>query len=69
MSETSTYEFTCLACGALFEADLADAPESGSVPCPDCRSTLVRQTFASYLRNALARSRPDVEELRECHFG
>ena len=69
MSETSTYEFTCLACGALFEVALEGAPESGSVPCASCGSSLVRQTFASYLRNALARPRPDLEELRECHFG
>lgn len=69
MNETSTYDFTCLACGAHFALELADAPESGRLPCPSCRSTLVRQTFASYLRNGLARPRPDISELRDCKFG
>jgi putative FmdB family regulatory protein len=64
----STYDFVCLECGGTFELDLADEPASGSVACPVCRSTVVRQTFASYLRHGLAR-RKDIEELRDCHFG
>ncbi len=63
------YDFICLECGAHFEAELADAPESGRVPCLACRSTHVRQTFESYLRNALARPKMDLEELRACHHG
>ena len=69
MSDTSTYEFTCLDCGAHIEAELEAAPASGGMRCPQCGSTLVRQTFASYLRNALARPRADLEDLRDCHFG
>ncbi len=65
----TTYDFSCLECGEHFAVDLADEPESGRIPCPACRSTHVRQTFASYLRNALAGPRPDLEELRNCHFG
>jgi hypothetical protein len=65
----ATLDLICLECGEHFEKELADALESCGVPCPACRSTHVRQTFESYLRNALARPKVDLEELRACHRG
>lgn len=65
-----THEFICLDCGEGFALDLPETPEAGSTRCPRCDSGHVRQTFASYLRNALADPcKPDLEELRSCHFG
>jgi putative FmdB family regulatory protein len=69
VSDRTTYDFTCLECGEHFEVELADAPERGKVPCPACRSALVRQTFASYLRHGLAGPGPDITELRDRKFG
>lgn len=63
------YDFLCIECGEQFATELEHEPGSGAVPCPVCHSTHVRQTFASYLRNALARPKVDIEELRACHRG
>jgi DNA-directed RNA polymerase subunit RPC12/RpoP len=71
-----TRDFICLDCGEAFALDAADAsgepetPAAETARCPRCDSGHVRQTFASYLRNALADPcKPDLEELRSCHFG
>ncbi|RPI30373.1 MAG: zinc ribbon domain-containing protein [Actinomycetota bacterium] len=65
-----THDFICLDCGEGFALDLPETSEAESMRCPRCDSGHVRQTFASYLRNALADPcKPDLEELRSCHFG
>ncbi len=65
-----TYDFICVDCGEGFALDVPETPEEGSTRCPRCDSGHVRQTFASYLRNALSDPcKPDLEELRNCHFG
>jgi putative FmdB family regulatory protein len=65
-----TYDFICVDCGEGFALDVPETPEAGSTRCPRCDSGHVRQTFESYLRNALAAPcKVDLEELRSCHFG
>jgi DNA-directed RNA polymerase subunit RPC12/RpoP len=65
-----TQDFICLDCGEAFALDAPETPGTETARCPRCDSGHVRQTFASYLRNALADPcKPDLEELRSCHFG
>lgn len=65
-----TFDFICLDCREAFSVDRAEAPEPGGAPCPRCGSDHVRQSFESYLRNALASPREfDLEEFRACHYG
>ena len=64
------FDFICLDCDEAFTLDAPEAPEAGAVRCLHCDSGHVRQTFESYLRNALgARREIDFDELRSCHFG
>ncbi|MBN2205435.1 MAG: hypothetical protein JW767_10475 [Thermoleophilia bacterium] len=64
------HDFICLDCREAFTVDVPETADAGSTRCPRCDSGHVRQTFASYLRNALADPcKPDLEELRSCHFG
>jgi len=65
-----TFDFVCLDCGEAFTLELEDPPGPGRTRCSRCGASHVRQTFESYLRNALASPHTvDLEELRSCHFG
>jgi DNA-directed RNA polymerase subunit RPC12/RpoP len=69
-ARVAIFDFICLDCGEAFMLDMPEAPEAGSARCPHCDSGHARQTFESYLRNALGtRREADFDELRSCHFG
>ena len=66
----AVYEFLCLDCGQPFEVDSTKPIQGPQIRCGHCASTHVRQTFASYLRNATAAWDPRRLEERRCdHFG
>jgi DNA-directed RNA polymerase subunit RPC12/RpoP len=66
----AVYDFLCLDCNEPFEVDSTKPIEGTHVRCPRCASAHVRQTFESYLRNAVeGRSAAAIDALRSCHFG
>jgi DNA-directed RNA polymerase subunit RPC12/RpoP len=66
----AVYGFICLDCSESFEVDSRQPVEGPRVRCSHCDSAHIRQTFESYLRNALdTRHRRSLDELRGCHFG
>ena len=53
------YEFECLDCGAVFEALIMKASETGEVKCPSCGSKKMEEkisSFASVSKNGGSRS-------------
>ena len=47
----AVYQLVCRECGHALVISRAGAIKQKQKRCPQCRSTTVRQTFASYLRN------------------